>query len=65
MPRDRALYRVTLFLSNGGSPQYTCRAETPEAAVRKIRGREEEVLAELGIKIQHSYAEELGGAAQK
>lgn len=59
--RDRPLYRVTLFLSNGGLPVYNCRADSPEAAIRKITEREAPALSSHGLVIEHGIAEILSG----
>ena len=54
---DRPLYRVTLFLSDGARPMYTCRAQSPEAARRKIEEREKDALQRRGQTVTGSMAE--------
>jgi hypothetical protein len=54
---DRDLYRVTLFLSDGSKPVYNRRAESPEAAQRKIRERELPAIEKRGLVIESSMAE--------
>jgi len=53
----RKRYLVTLFTTDNSRPQYTTWAESPEAAVRKVRDRETAAIAGRGLGIIHAWAE--------
>lgn len=50
-------YRVTLFVSDGSQPQYTTWAETPEAAVNKIKKRISAFVTSRGLTVAEGWAE--------